>query len=386
MLKMDKLAIHGGKPAAKHMIPIAKPVISENAMDAVAEVIQSRYVVQGPNVKVFEDNFRDEVGSKYAYAINSGTAALHVAYLTILKPGDEVIVPSFTFIATASTVFYSQGKPVFADIDPATFIIDPEDVKEKITGRTRAIAPVHLFGSAADMSALQDLAADHDLLIVNDSAQAHGTKYKGNDIGSLDDINCYSFYPSKSMTTAEGGMVTTNNEEYDRIGRLIRAHGDDARYHHIMLGLNYRLTEIAAVMGIDQLSRLGEFIVNRRRCGKFLKEKISKIDGLHPQKIEKDVTSSYSYFTLVMDPTKYKCTRDEFIEALRAENISCAVHYPVPLTRQPAITELVDPEPCPVSEDVSKNIFSLPMFPDLTDENLNDIVAGTEKVAAYYLK
>ena len=383
---MDKLAIHGGKPTSEQMIPIAKPVISEKAIDDIIEVIKSRYVIQGSKVKAFEDNFKDEVGSKYAYAVNSGTAALHIAYLTLLKPSDEVIVPSFTFIATASTVLYSQGKPVFADVDPETFIIDPEDVKEKITGKTRAIAPVHLFGGAADMSALQDLASDHNLVIVNDSAQAHGTKYEGKDIGSLDDLNCYSFYPSKSMTTAEGGMVTTNNDEYDRIGRLIRAHGDEARYHHVMLGLNYRLTEIAAVIGINQLSKLGTFINKRKRSGKFLKEKISAIDGLHPQKFEKDVNPSYSYFTLTMDTTKYNCTRDEFIEALRAENISCAVHYPVPLTRQPAITDLMSPEPCPISEDISKRIFSLPMFPDLTDESLNDIVTGTEKVASYYLK
>ena len=385
-MTVEKLAILGGTPTSEQMIPIAKPVISQKAIDDVVEVIKSRYVVQGPKVKTFEENFRDEVGSKYAYAVNSGTAALHIAYLTFLKPGDEVIVPSFTFIATASTVFYSQGKPVFADIDPETFLIDPEDVKEKITQKTRAISPVHLFGSAANMFALQDLAVDHDLIIVNDSAQAHGTESKGKDIGSLDDINCYSFYPSKSMTTAEGGMVTTNNEEYDRIGRLIRAHGDDARYHHVMLGLNYRLTEIAAVIGIDQLSKLPGFLVDRKRIGKFLKERITKIDGLYPQKIEKNVTSSYSYFTLVMDPSKYKCTRDEFIEALRAENISSAVHYPVPLTKQPAITDLVEPEPCPVSEEVSKRIFSLPMFPDLTGQNLNDIVSGVEKIAAYYLK
>jgi dTDP-4-amino-4,6-dideoxygalactose transaminase len=153
-----------------------------------------------------------------------------------------------------------------------------------------------------------------------------------------------------------------------------------------MLGLNYRLTEIAAVIGIDQLSKLPGFLVNRKRIGKFLKERITKIDGLYPQKIEKDVTSSYSYFTLVMDQSKYKCTRDKFIEALRAENISSAVHYPVPLTKQPAIADLVEPEPCPVSEDISKRIFSLPMFPDLTGQNLNDIVSGVEKVAAYYLK
>ena len=245
---------------------------------------------------------------------------------------------------------------------------------------------MHLFGSAARMDVLYDLAADHDLVIVNDSAQAHGTEVDGKDIGSLDHINCYSFYPSKSMTTVEGGMVTTNSEENDRLGRLIRAHGDAARYHHVMLGLNYRLTEIAAVIGLDQLSKLDDFIAKRRHRGTQLREQISKIEGLNPQRIEKNVNSSYSYFTLTMDTSRYRCTRDEFIEALRAENISAAVHYPVPLTRQPAITDLMEPEKCPVSEDVSNRIFSLPMFPDLTDENIRDIVKGVQKVASHYLK
>jgi len=354
-------------------------------MEDAVQVLKSRYVVQGPKVKEFEDKFREETGAKYAYAVNSGTAALHIAFLSFLKPGDEVIVPSFTFIATASTVFFSQGKPVFADIDEETFIIDPEDVKEKITPRTKAIVPVHLFGSAANMEALYDLASDHDLVIVNDSAQAHGTEVNGRDIGSLDHINCYSFYPSKSMTTAEGGMVTTNSEEHDRLGRLIRAHGDDARYHHVVLGLNYRLTEIAAVIGLNQLSKLDDFIAKRRRRGAQLREQISKIDGLTPQRIENNVNSSYSYFTLTMDTSRYSCTRNVFIDALRAENISTAVHYPVPLTKQPAITDLMKPEKCPVSEDVSERIFSLPMFPDLTDENIRDIVTGVEKVASHYL-
>ena len=383
---MDKLAIQGGKPTAQENIPIAKPVFSRKAIEDAVEVLKSRYVVQGPKVKEFEDRFREKTGAKYAYAVNSGTAALHLAFLSFLEPGDEVIVPSFTFIATASTVFFSQGKPVFADIDEETFIIDPEDVKEKITPKTKAIVPVHLFGNAANMEALYDLAVDHDLLIVNDSAQAHGTEVDGRDIGSLDNINCYSFYPSKSMTTAEGGMVTTNSEEYDGLGRLLRAHGDDARYHHVVLGLNYRLTEIAAVIGLDQLSKLDDFVAKRRHRGAQLREQISKVDGLNPQRIEKNVNPSYSYFTLTMDTSKYSCTRDEFIDALRAENISAAVHYPVPLTKQPAITDLMNPEKCPASEKVSERIFSLPMFPDLTDENIRDIVAGVEKVAAHYLK
>ena len=383
---MDKLALLGGKPISERLIPISKPVFSEKTITDVAEVLTSGYVRQGPKTKEFEEKFKNKVGAKYAYAVNSGTAALHTAYLSILKPGDEVIVPAFTFFATASTIIYSQGKPVFSDVDPETFLIDPEDVKEKITGKTRAIVPVHLFGDAADMDALKDLAEDYKLLIVSDSAQSHGTEYGGRDIGSLDDLNCYSFYPTKSMTTGEGGMVTTNDEELHRLGCLIRNHGDDARYHHVILGLNYRMTDMAAVIGLNQLSNLDRYLERRRHCGKMLREGINKIKGLHPQKIQEGVNHSYSYFSLTMEPELFKCTRDEFLKALRAENIDCAVHYPIPLTKQPAITNLMKPEECPVSEEVSKRIFSLPMHPELTDLNLKKILEGVEKVATYYHK
>jgi len=383
---MEKLAIHGGKPASEKVIPIAKPIFSEKTIREVSEVLGSRHVVQGPRTRELEERFREKVGASYAYAVSSGTAALHVAFLSILEPGDEVIVPAFTFFATASTVLYSQGRPVFADIDPETFTIDPEDVSEKITRKTRAIVPVHLFGNAADMKAVSDLAEDHDIVVVSDSAQAHGTEVHGRDVGSFDHLNCYSFYPTKSMTTAEGGMVTTNDEKLDRLGRLIRSHGDDARYHHIMLGLNYRMTDIAAVIGLNQLSELDGYLARRRCCGEVLREGIERIEGLHPQRIGEGVNHSYSYFTLVMDTSGFRCTRDEFVEALRAENISCAVHYPVPLTKQPAITNLMHPERCPASEETSNRIFSLPIHPGLTDEEFAKILEGVEKVATFFRK
>jgi dTDP-4-amino-4,6-dideoxygalactose transaminase len=250
---MDQLAILGGKPVSDKKIPLAKPVFSQKDADDVAKVLRSGYVRMGPYTKEFEEKFAERVGAKYAYAVSNGTAALHVAYLSTLRPGDEVIAPAFTFIATVSTVFFSNAKPVFADIDPETYLIDPEDVKEKINSQTKAIAPVHLFGNAADMDALAEIAEDHKLLLINDCAQAHGTEYGGRDLGSWRHLNCYSFYPTKTMTTGEGGIVTTNDPELYRLGTLIRNHGDDGRYHHVMLGLNYRMTDIMAVIGLNQL-------------------------------------------------------------------------------------------------------------------------------------
>ena len=224
------------------------------------------------------------------------------------------------------------------------------------------------------------------ILIVSDSAQAHGTEIGGRDIGSLDHMNCYSFYPSKSMTTAEGGIVTTNNKELYKLGCLIRSHGDDEKHHHVMLGLNYRMTEIAAVIGLNQLSELDDFLKRRRSFGKILRTGIERMDGLHPQKIIGGVNHSYSHFTVVMDLDQFNCTRDEFLEALRAENIASAVHYPTPLTKQPAILNLMKLETCLISEETSRKIFSLPMHSRLTDEELTKILAGVEKIVNHFHK
>jgi len=383
---MDQLAILGGKPVSDKKILLAKPVFSQKDADDVAKVLRSGHVRMGPYTKEFEEKFAERVGANYAYAVSNGTAALHVAYLSTLKPGDEVIAPAFTFIATVSTVFYSNAKPVFADIDPETYLIDPEDVKEKITSRTRAIAPVHLFGNAADMDALTEIAEDHKLLLINDCAQAHGTEYGGRDLGSWRHLNCYSFYPTKTMTTGEGGIVTTNDPELYRLGTLIRNHGDDGRYHHVMLGLNYRMTDIMAVIGLNQLESLEDFLKKRRRNGERLRKGLEKIDGVQPQKVTPKANHSYSYFSLALDLDKLRCTRDEFMRALQAENIECGVHYPASLTKQPAILDLLEPEKCPVSEVLSNRILSLPMHPYLSDADLEKIVMGVGKVSDHYLK
>jgi perosamine synthetase len=383
---MDQLAILGGKPVSDKKIPLAKPVFSQKDADDVAKILRSGYVRMGPYTKEFEEKFAERVGAKYAYAVSNGTAALHVVYLSTLRPGDEVIAPAFTFIATVSTVFFSNAKPVFADIDPETYLIDPEDVKEKINSQTKAIAPVHLFGNAADMDALAEIAEDHKLLLINDCAQAHGTEYGGRDLGSWRHLNCYSFYPTKTMTTGEGGIVTTNDPELYRLGTLIRNHGDDGRYHHVMLGLNYRMTDIMAVIGLNQLENLDGYLRKRRYIGEKLRRGIEKIDCVSPQKITPKTNPSYSYFSATLDLEKLKCTRDEFLKALQAENIDCGVHYPTPLTRQPAILDLMKPDRCPVSEDVANRIFSLPMHPYLSDDDLDAILTGVKKVTTHYHK
>ena len=383
---MVKLALDGGKPVSPERVSLVKPVFYKKDEEDITKILRSAYVRQGPYTKKFEEQFAEKVGAKYAYAVSNGTAALHVAYLSLLKPGDEVIAPAFTFIATISTVHYSFAKPVLADVDPSSYLLDPEAVKEKITEKTRALAPVHLFGNSCDMKALNEIAEDHNLLIVNDCAQAHGTEYGGRDLGSYETLNCYSFYPTKTLTMGEGGIVTTNSIELYNRGCLLRSHGDDARYHHIMYGLNYRPTDISSAIGINQLDQLDNYLKVRRHAGKVLKQAIGKVDAVTPQAITSDSNPSYSYFTVRLELEQLKCTRDEFVKALQAENIDCGVHYPTALTQQPVIKELYPPQSCPVSEDLATRILSLPMHPFLTEKELTYIVEGVEKVAIHYHK
>ncbi len=383
---MSKLALTGGKPVSEKKIPLVKPTFSPKDAEDITKILKSAYVRMGPYTEEFEKKFAERVGAKYAYAVSNGTAALHCAYLSTLKPGDEVIAPAFTFIATISTVFYSNAKPVLADVDPDTFLLDPEKVKEKITKKTKAIAPVHLFGNSCDMKALSDLAEDHHLMIINDCAQAHGTEYDGKDLGSWPSLSCYSFYPTKTMTTGEGGIVTTDDPELNRLGCLLRSHGDDGRYHHVLFGLNYRTTDIMSAIGLNQLAQLDDFLKKRKHNADVLLKGLKKVDGVIPQKITPKAKPSYSYFSVVLDPEKLRCTRDDFMKALSAENIDCGVHYPAALTEQPVVKEMLKPKPCPVSEDLAKRIMSLPMHPYLSEDDLNAVVAGVEKVANHYHK
>jgi perosamine synthetase len=381
-----KLAIDGGKPVSPERVSLVKPMFYEKDEKDIVKILRSAYVRQGPYTKKFEEQFAEKTGAKHAYAVSNGTAALHVAYLSLLKPGDEVIAPAFTFIATISTVHYSNAKPVLADVNPDDYLLDIEDVKEKITSKTKALAPVHLFGNSCDMNALMELAEDHNLYLVNDCAQAHGTEYDGKDLGSYNDLNCYSFYPTKTLTMGEGGIVTTNDDELYKRGCLLRSHGDDGRYHHVMYGLNYRPTDIASAIGINQLDQLDFYMKKRRAAGKTLMHTFDKVEGITPQKIQSNSNHSYSYFTVRVEIEEMKCTRDQFMKALQAENIDCGIHYPSALTQQPIIKELYPLQSCPVSEDLSTRILSLPMHPFLSEEELRFVVEGVEKVVSHYHK
>jgi len=359
------------------LIPIAKVIFSEDEIEEVVKVLRSGNVRQGKKVEEFERLFAEKVGAEYAVAVSSGTAALHVAYLSVLKPGDEVIVPAFTFIATASTVVFAGGKPVFADIDE-TLTIDVNDVLEKITPRTKAIAPVHLFGNAADMKALMEIAEDHGLYLINDCAQAHGTKIDGKDVGSFDHLNCYSFYPTKNMSTGEGGMITTNDRELYERCKLIRSHGQAEKYNHVMLGLNYRMMEIQAVIGIKQLEKLDGRIKKRRKNAEYYNREFSKLDGIELPKVRKEVYHTYNQYSILLESSKM---RDKLIDEFKKEKIGYAIHYPKPLTEQPALREFVRGE-CPRAKDVSQRIISLPVHPYLSENDLRRVIEVVERIVS----
>ncbi len=248
-------------------------------------VLASGHLREGRVTADFEEEFARACGARYAVAVNSGTAALFLAYKALLKPGDEIIVPDFTFAATATMAVAAGLRPVFADVDAETFTLSPAAVVRCLTRRTRAIAPVHLYGCPADVAGLVSLARRHKLRVIWDAAQAHGARSKGLDVGSFPDAVCYSFYPSKNMTTGEGGMITTSDERLARKLRLLRSHGETGRYVHELLGYNFRLTDIAAAIGRVQLKKLKNALRLRRRNAQILTCGLKGLPGITPQSI-----------------------------------------------------------------------------------------------------
>lgn len=371
-------------PISPNFIPVSKPYLLNEALPQVRRILSSGHLREGDFTGRFEELFISRTNAKYGFAVSSGTAALHIANLLALKPGDEVIVPSFTFIASASSVFLSGGVPVLVDVDSETFLLDLEKVNEAISSRTRAIMPVHLFGNMLDLKFLGDLADDHGLLLINDCAQALGSRYRNRELGEFEHINCYSFYPTKIITTGEGGMITINDSSFFQRGRMLKNHGEERKYFHSEIGLNYRINEVQAAIGLSQLGFLDDFLEKRKWIARKYSKAIEKIDGLSIQKITAGVDSCFNYYSVVLDTDRFRCVREEFVGALRRENIGCGVHYPLSLNKQPAILKKISPMSCPVAEFLCENIFSIPMHAALSDEEVDLVLGGLERVVSTY--
>jgi len=363
-------------------IPIAKVELADEDIDAAVEVLRSGSLVQGRRTREFEEAFAAHVGSKHAIAVSSGTAALHVAYLAGLAEGDEVLVPSFSHISTASMACFAGCRPVFCDIDPRTFTLSVDDARARLTAKTRAIAPVHLFGNACDMDDIIGLASERELLVVWDAAQAHGTGYRGRDVGSFDDMVTYSFYPTKNMTTGEGGMIATNSDGLAEKCRLLRAHWQTSKYYHPAIGLNYRMTELEAAIGLRQLQRLGQSIAKRRSNAARLTRGLEGLPGIVTPLVKAGVEHSYHQYTVLVEPDGLGCARDEFAAALKDRGIGTGVHYPRPLHKQPAFEARYGDTTLPVVEGISERILSLPVYPQLGEAELGRIVDAIRDIAS----
>jgi perosamine synthetase len=294
--------------------------------------------------------------------------------MAFIEPGDEVLVPSFTFIATGSMVTMAGGKPVFCDVNPGTFLIDLEDAEGRVNARTRAIAPVHLFGNVCEVEAIQAFAKKHDLVVVWDAAQAHGATYKGQDIGGFADFVCYSFYPSKNMFVGEGGITCTHNANYEYQIRFLRTHGQTDKYLHTMLGLNYRMTDVEAAIGREQLKRLDSMLSIRRRNASILNEGLEGLSGIQPQKTTSESEHAWHQYCIVVDQEKFGISRDQLAESLQMRGIATGVHYPRGLHQQPVFKELYGDCHLANTEYLTEHILALPVHHGLEEDDLARIV------------
>jgi dTDP-4-amino-4,6-dideoxygalactose transaminase len=357
-------------------IPIADVELGDEEIEAAVEVLESGYLVQGEQVEQFEREFADYVGADHAIAVSSGTAALHVAYLATLTEGSDVLVPALSHVSTGSMVSYAGCNPIFCDVDNETFTFDVESARNRLTTDTEAIVPVHLFGNACDIGTVQDFADRHNLTIIWDSSQAHGTTYDGEDVGSFSDVATYSFYPTKNMTTTEGGMITTDDPEVAEECRLLRSHWQTEKYYHPNLGLNYRMTDVEAAIGRVQLEKLDDFISERRENAAVLNEQLGDIEGITTPVVSDKVKHSYYLYTVLLDTDQLGCTRSVFQEVLEEYGVGTAVHYPRPLHKQPGFGDIE--VSLPVAEDACRRVLSLPIYPTLTDDELERVVDGVK--------
>ena len=359
------------------MIPINVPQIGEDEIQAVVKVLRSGMLTSGlgagPMVTELEKTFAQLAGVKHAVAVNTGTAALHSAVMACgVKLGDEVILPSFTFVATAEAIVLAGGKPVFADIEPETYNLSPSSAEESITKKTKAILPVDLYGFSADMKPMRDIAQKYGLGLIEDAAQAHGGTYMGKPSGCFSDVACWSLYASKNITTGEGGVVTTDSDEMDETLRMIRTHGEKAKYASLILGSNYRMSEMQAAIGNVQLEKLSFFVTKRRRNAQQLTKILEQSDKLILPWETKDHQHSWYLFTARLK-NGTETERNMILEELKKKGIGAEAYYVNPVHQMPFYRENFGSKKLPETDKASKQVFSLPIHPAVTSEQIDFI-------------
>ncbi len=386
----DELAIHGGPKVRNRPYP-PWPVLGDDDLAAVADVLRSGHLTQltGGTVAAFEEAFAAWHGVRHCIATSSGTAAIHVALAALdIGPGDEVIVPAHTFIASTTPVLHQRAVPVFADVDPRTFCLSPDSVRERVTARTKAIITVHLNGHPADLEPLLALAEPRGITIIEDAAQAHGALYEGRKAGTIGRAGCFSFWEDKIMTSGgEGGAVITDDDALAERMRRIRHHGEgpaegERQYLHLELGYNYRLTSMQAATALVQLRRLDEYLAARRRNAAYLSERLGEIDAVEPPFVAPYAVHSYYKYICRLRREAASIDIGEFVRAVAAESVPVSRRYPTPLHKQPVFRAAgFGDMPCPVAERLAGELFTLLVHPTVTAPDLDDVVTAIRKVS-----
>lgn len=387
------------QPVRNTFLPYGKQWIDEDDIQAVVNTLKSDFLTTGPAVAEFEESVAQYVDARYAVSFSSGTAALHGAcFAAGIGEGDEVITTSMTFAASANCVLYQKGKPVFVDIDPMTYNLDPKAIEQAITPRTKAIIPVHFTGQPAAMKEIHRIAKQYNLIVIEDAAHALGATYQGKRIGGLSDMTMFSFHPVKHITSGEGGIITTNDETYYQKLLQFRTHGITKNTEHLIndhgpwyyemqfLGFNYRMTDIQAVLGTSQLKKIEQFIDLRKQIVTSYNNAFHHLSTITPPYQDKDGESSWHLYIIRLNQSQLKGTRKEIFEALMNENIGVNVHY-IPVYWMPYYKELGYKEGiCPHAETLYEEIITLPLFPAMTLEDVNDVIEAVKKVMKRYRK
>ena len=393
-------AIEGGKVTRNNFLPFARPLIEQEDIEEVVDTLNSDWLTTGPKTHLFEEEFAKYIGCKYAVAVNSCTAALHISLAALgIGKGDEVITSPYTFISAINVILQQGAMPVFVDIKPDTFNIDPDLIRGKISDKTKSIIPIHFAGQPCEMDKIMKIAKDNNLLVIEDAAHAVSAEYEGNKIGNIGDTTSFSFYPTKNMTTGEGGMITTNDEDLMNKFKIWSLHGiskdawkrysaEGSWYYEVVCpGYKYNMTDIQASLGLHQLQKLDRFQRKREKIVKVYNEAFKGMEEISIPFVKDNIQHAWHLYVIKIVSEKLKINRNQFIEALKAENIGTSVHF-IPAHLQPYHRDTFGFKKgdFPNAEYAFERVISLPLFPKMSDKDVKDVIGAVGKIVEYYKK